>query len=157
MSSLQQENFRQALRPEGERRLSHRIFLYWLLACGDRPFANRGDIDPGELDEDWDWCFILNVRRSTDFPYFEHLGKNLAKFSGVLLSGRGDWSATVLDKATEKFDELQKHKAPIMIEDSLTLYDGRKLLFRSIMLPLSNDQHNVEHVLGAANGKIAAD
>jgi len=154
MNALTQDSFNIEARPGGERRLSHRLFLYWLLQCGDRDFAALNDIDPAMLRDDWDWCFVIDVKRSVDFPYFEHLGAHLAKYSGVLLSGQRDWRATVLDKATEKFREVLAARAPLLLEDDLTLFDGRRLLFRSIMLPLSDDQRAVDHILGAANGKV---
>ncbi|MEL7028164.1 MAG: hypothetical protein AAGL49_02900 [Pseudomonadota bacterium] len=154
MNAVNQPSFQVSTRPGGERRLSHRLFLYWLLQCRERDFASLEDVDPSVIKDDWGWCYIIDVNRSKEFPFFEHLGEQLAKYSGVLLSGDRDWKATLLDKATEKFQEILAERAPILIEDELTLFDGRRLLFRSIMLPLSYDQRNIDHILGAANGKV---
>ena len=137
-----------------ERRLSQRVFFHWLVKCGARDFARLQDIEPQDLGVDWDWCFVIDVERSIDFPFFNHLGTELSRFSNVLLSGRSDWTHTVLDKATEKFREALADRGPILVEDELQLYDGRRLLFRSIMLPLSDDQRNINYLLGAANGKL---
>ncbi|MEM8987370.1 MAG: hypothetical protein AAGC95_11680 [Pseudomonadota bacterium] len=138
-----------------ERRLSHRLFLHWLMQAGEAPYASYEDISPDQLGEDWDWCFILDVEKSSDFPYFTHLGKQLAGYSGVLLTGCSDWSCTVLDKATEKVEEMLRDRAPLLVQDELTLFNKNRLLFRSILLPLSDDQRTITHVLGAANGKLA--
>ena len=137
-----------------ERRLSQRIFLYWLMACRDRPFAACSEIDPAVMGEDWGWCFIIDISRSEEFPFFTHLGERLARFSGVLLSGQNDWKMTVLDRATNKFRDAIDSRAPVLAEEEMALFDGRLLKFRSIFLPLSDDQRSVTHILGAANGKL---
>ncbi|GAB4537686.1 MAG: hypothetical protein Tsb0010_16800 [Parvularculaceae bacterium] len=139
--------------PQIERRLAQRVFLYWLLRCKDRPYAKPEDIEPEAIGRDWDWCFVIDAARSCGFPYFTHLGQKLAGFSGVLLSGR-DWTQTLLDKATQKFQQTLEERAPVLIEEEVTLYNRQRLLCRSILLPLSEDGRNITHVLGAANGKI---
>ena len=139
-----------------ERRLSQRVFLYWLMVCQSRPFAAFDEIESEILGDDWDWCFVIDVARSEEFPFFVHLGASLARYSGVMLSGQKDWTCTLLDKATEKLQETLSHRAPLLVEEELTLFDGREFKFRSILLPLSDDQRNITQVLGAANGKLEA-
>jgi hypothetical protein len=48
-------------------------------------------------------------------------------------------------------------KMPVLVEDRMTLFDGGKLLFCSVILPLSSDQKQIDYLLGGANGKISAD
>ena len=43
------------------------------------------------------------------------------------------------------------------MEEELTQYDNRKLLLRSVILPLSNDQETIDHLLGAAHGILRND
>ena len=137
-----------------ERRLVYRIMRYWQKQCSGRPFPSLTDIDPEAISEMWPSCFVLETNNSADAPYFHYLGSSLAKYSGVFLGGENDWSLTLLDKATHRFREAVEHRQPVMLEDEIVRYDGTQLLFRSILLPLSDDGENVNYLLGAANGKI---
>ena len=102
----------------------------------------------------WPSCFVLEMNSNTEAPYFHYLGDSLAKYSGVFLGGENDWSLTLLDKATERLRDTVDHRQPVMLEDEILRYDGTRLLFRSILMPLSDDGENINYVLGAANGKI---
>lgn len=138
-----------------ERRLNQRIYALW---CERRPrggFPSPSEIRPEEIGEDWDSCFLLDARGDHGYPKFDYLGRRLAKFSGVFLSGRNDWNRTVLDKATEQVAKVLATNGPVLCDDELTLYDGRRLLFRSVLLPLSaTASTTITHLLGAANGKL---
>ncbi|HIF10468.1 MAG TPA: hypothetical protein EYQ81_11975 [Sneathiellales bacterium] len=81
----------------------------------------------------------------------------MAKYSGILLRGQKDWNQTLLDKAVGQFNEVIEKKLPVLVEDRMTLFDGGKLLFRNVILPLSSDQKQIDCLLGGANGKISAD
>lgn len=139
---------------EAERRLTYRLLNYWDVLRGQRPFPALADIDGSKIPELWPWCFVLDTQRTRSTPYFQYLGTDLAKYSGIYLSGEQDWRLTLLDKAASHLDRTLAAREPIIIEDELVRYDGRQLLFRSIMLPLSDDGDAINHVLGAANGRL---
>jgi hypothetical protein len=139
-----------------ERRLNRRVHAYWEEKRGASGFPRPSDIVPKDLGEDWAFCFILDITGCFGFCKFDCLGTELAKFSGVFLSGRHDWTSTVLDKATGQVAKVVASRGPVFCDDELTLFDGRRLLFRSVLLPLSADQKSITHLLGAANGKLAA-
>ena len=139
---------------EAERRLTYRLFNYWDGLRDNRPFPSLHDIDGGAIPDMWPWCFVLEADSNFSAPYFHYLGKELAGYSGVFLSGPNDWRLTLLDKAASHLDRTLAAGAPVLIEDELRRYDGRELLFRSIMLPLSDDAATITHVLGAANGLL---
>ena len=140
--------------PEAERRLTYRLLNYWDSLCDGRPFPALSDMDGSTIPDIWPWCFVVDTRRNYSTPYFQYLGKDLAKYSGIYLSGKDDWRMTLLDKAASHLDQTLTAREPIIIEDELVRYDGKQLLFRSIMLPLSDDGEKIDHVLGAANGRL---
>jgi hypothetical protein len=139
---------------EAERRLTWRLFNYWDRVRDNRPFPALADIDGAAIPDMWPWCFVLEAENGMSAPYFHYLGSELARYSGVFLSGADDWRLTLLDKAASHLDRTLTARAPVLVEDELRRYDGRELLFRSIMLPLSDDGATVGHVLGAANGLL---
>lgn len=138
-----------------ERRLNRRLFDYWQRKCRAGGLPCPSTIDAAELGGDWDYCFLLDARDLPDFANFIHLGQKLAPFSGVYLSGKEDWFRTVLDKTTQQVPRALQSRKPVLCDDELTLFDGRRLLFRTVLLPLSEDGTAVTHLLGAANGRYA--
>ena len=145
-----------ALSPS-ERRLVRRLLAYWQERRGGREFPALGDIDAEAIGDMWPSCFVLDTISNREFPYFRYLGSDLFKYSGIFLSGETDWALTLLDKAVGNFREALETRVPILIEDELIRYDGSRLLFRSVLLPLSDDQETVNFLLGAANGILRHD
>jgi len=138
----------------GQRRLIWQLLDYWEAKRQDRDFPSLDDIDPEEIAELWPYCFVLDVKNFRDVPYFHYLGPKLARYSGVFLSGRHDWSRTLLKKAVCHYKEALTRRAPVLVEEDLTQYDNKCLLFRSVLLPLSDDGTAINYLFGAANGKI---
>lgn len=143
--------------PAVERRMVPRLVRYWLEKCAGRDFPSLDDIEPRDLGDVWNSCFVLDTISSPNFPYFHYLGPSLAKYSGVLLSGEQDWTQTLLDQAVRNYRDALEQRTPILGEDELVRFDGSRILFRSVLLPLSDDQKTVNYILGAANGKIKID
>ena len=147
------------MRPLGEgreRRLVMRLLAYWEEVRGDRKFPPLADIDPRAIDDMWPHCFVLDVVAGVDYPIFHYLGPALAKYSGVYLSGRSVAETphqTLLDRATFHFRQVLKTGMPIASDDEFERFDGVRIIYRSIVLPLSDDQETINYLLGAANGK----
>ncbi len=140
--------------PARERRLVRRLMHYWLQRCGEREFPCLNDIDRDAISDIWPFCFVLDTLSNHNFPYFHYLGPSIGKYSGVFLSGKTDWTLTHLDKAVRKYREALDQRTPVLTEEELTLFNGGTLLFRSVLLPLSDDQVTINFLLGAANGTV---
>jgi hypothetical protein len=136
-----------------ERRLVGRLLGYWHALCEGRTFPSLKDLDPERIGDDWRWSFILETGDHRDFPNFRYLGPELAKFSGVFLAGQDDFTTTLLDVATHKLDRVFREGCPLLMEDVVTRFDGQRLMFRAVLLPLSDDGETINYVLGAANGR----
>ncbi|MEM1140096.1 MAG: PAS domain-containing protein [Pseudomonadota bacterium] len=139
-----------------ERRLVQRVMAYWVDLRGERRFPRLAEVSSCALGEDWQWCFVLDLKTADPFPIFQYLGTDLCKLSGIFLSGKNDWTSTVLDKVTERVDEVKALQASVMVEDELRLFNQQRLLFRFVMLPLGEDDR-LTHVLGAGNGMLVPD
>lgn len=139
-----------------ERRLVRNLLSYWERRRGEREFPSLQDIDPAEIAELWPSCFVLDTASNHRFPYFRYLGRSLARHSGTFLSGKRDWTLSLLDKAVYRYREAVERREPVLVEEELTLYDGTMLLFRSALLPLSDDQQTINFILGAADGKLVS-
>lgn len=139
--------------PPSDRRMSRRLLNVWARTARGR-FPSWGDMRSIDLGEDWNWTFVVDVKKSVGFPYFVYLGQNLAKLSDVYLSGASDWTVSVLDRATDDIDATVIAEAPHTTENDLVLWDGRTLQFRALMAPLADDGEIITHVFGAASGRI---
>lgn len=137
-----------------DQRLVQRILAHWQDWCLGAEFPRRVDIAEDVFGDDWKDCFILDSTSEHPFPVFDFMGASLAKFSGIFLSGASDWTETLLDKATGHVSEVFENRDAVLIEEMLTRFDGERLAFRCILLPLSEDGTNITHILGAANGKL---
>ena len=111
------------------------------------------DISADDLGEDWPFCFAVDLRLSDASPYFIYLGEALWRFSGLYLANRERWETALIDLAAAKMDEAALNKAPVGYVGNLRLDDGRRVVFRSILLPLADNGVDVTHVFGAANGR----
>jgi hypothetical protein len=137
-----------------ERRLSRRMLQYWLEKSGDRDFPKFSDIDPHELRGDWHWCFVIDQLAGHPFPIFSYMGAEVGKYSRILLSGHDDWSKSILDKATVHYGDVLERRDAVLVEETLQRFDGQSIMFRAVLLPLSEDGKTITQILGAANGKI---
>lgn len=135
-----------------ERRVTSRVRKTWQDCAGGR-LPSWDDIRALDLGDDWKSCFAVDLALSDSFPYFIFLGDDLFKLSNVYLGGRGPWEATLIDLAASKMDEAVLSRAPVSMSDTLRLPGGRRIVFRSVILPLSDNGADVSHVFGAANGK----
>ena len=135
-----------------ERRLARRVEKFWRNCAKDRLPA-WADIQKHDLGDDWNFCFAVDMRLSDGFPYFIYLGDDLCRFSNIYLSGRRHCEMTLLDLATSKMDEAALSRSPVFFNDVLRIYNRRRITFRSVLLPLSENGTDVTHVFGAATGK----
>lgn len=135
-----------------ERRLTSRVQKTWK-ACANGRLPSWTDIQSLDLGDDWKSCFAVDMALSDGFPYFIFLGDDLCRLSSVFLTGGGRWEASLIDFAASKMDEAALSRAPVSLSDTLRLPDGRRVVFRSVLLPLSDNGRDVTHVFGAANGK----
>jgi len=122
--------------------------------CQGRPFPRLRDIHPDDIGDDWRWAFLLDTAEYHDFPNFKYLGPDLAKYSGVFLAGEDNFTTTLLDVATHKLSRVFEQGCPLLMDDVVTRFDGARLMYRAVLLPLSDDGKTINYVLGAANGKL---
>ena len=105
----------------------------------------RDDIEPWLLGEDGRNCLLVAVQSPIELSHFVEVGVNLAvalcptdTLAGVLLS---------------QLPRVVSARHGLMIEGGATL-DGIGILYRSVLLPLSEDSVAIDHLLGAANYRL---
>jgi hypothetical protein len=143
--------------PERERRLVLRVLSRWQEACGDeRDRPARGDLDPEQFGDDWASCFILDLPESGE-PVFLYAGAAFAGPGWSEAAGRRISECpegTLLRAATSFIPRVLARGIP-MSNGGPGENFGKRILFRSILLPLSEDGTRIDALLGAANYREA--
>jgi hypothetical protein len=125
-----------------ERRLVWRVLRHWEEIADSGRFPRRDEIEPWFLGEDGANCLVIAVEWPIELSHFVVVGVNLAvalcptdKLAGVLLS---------------LLPQVVSARRGLMIEGMATLR-GVGILYRAVLLPLSENGTTIDYVLGATN------
>ncbi|MBT5047564.1 MAG: PAS domain-containing protein [Rhodospirillaceae bacterium] len=141
--------------PQGvERRLVLRLLGHWRKLCGDREFPCFSDLDPAEIPDIWLNSFVIELSGDRAVPVFRAMGDTLVENSGSSLIGRPVADApagTLCGVAIAYIDEVLAKEVPVSRGGEFARQDGTKVLYRSVLLPMSDDGETISGILGAAN------
>ncbi|WP_428409823.1 hypothetical protein [Hyphococcus sp.] len=135
-----------------ERRVTERVRNKWArIARGRLPSLN--EIEALNFGPDRLYCFAVDLRLSDIFPYFIFMGEAISRYSTAYPLGDARREKTLLDTAIAKMDEAALSRAPVEYSDIKELDDGRRVAFRTVLLPVSENGTDVTHIFGAARGR----
>lgn len=143
-----------------ERRLVLRLLSRWRKICGDREFPSFNDVDPAEMSDLWQNCFVLDVAGFAENPVFRSIGADIAPLAGVNLVDKrvSDAPASTLISASVAYlGEVLRKQVPISRGGEFLKPGGVRVLYRSILLPMSDDGETISGLLGAANCREVID
>jgi hypothetical protein len=125
-----------------ERRLVWRVVRYWKEMGHSGRLPRRDEVEPWLRGEDGANCLLIAVEWSIDRSHFVVIGVNLAvalcptdTLAGVLLS---------------HLPQVVSARRGLTIEGMATLR-GVGILYRAVLLPLSENGTTIDYVLGATN------
>ena len=141
--------------PQGmERRLVLRLLGYWREIRGDDNYPTFSDVDPSAIPDIWPHCFVLEASNAGDDPVFRAVGEKIAShFAGVIVGRRVSelTKQSLFSVTIDYLDQVLAKGAPISHGGEFYRDDGIKILYRSIVLPMSDDGETVSGLLCAAN------
>ena len=140
-----------------ERRLNMRLMAFWWDKRADRRFPSVEDFDPRELSDVWTHCFTLHPQDPFEQSVFRYVGDSIAAGSGIngaeiTVDKLGENS--LLDHATRNVSEVLTQQVPVIRSGEFVNEEGETAMFRSILLPLSQDQATINCVVGGARCKV---
>lgn len=142
------------IRPH-ERRLVGRALTCWEEVRGERPFPDRNDFDTVFRDRLDGSIFLVAIGDSEDTDHVVESDNALIEALGLDPVGRK--VIDVLPSATEKGLSFCRTaadlKKPIADVGHFTNAEGEDVYYRSVLLPLSDDQENINYLLGAFSFK----
>ncbi len=137
----------------------HRLLTHWRDAQGEGGIPSLDAIVKRNLGDILPSIFLLKVPADAGEPTFAgaRIGKLFAgEVSGYYLTDRPVSAVpegTLLEQAVGICDEVLARKVPITRGGEFEHVQGGTVLYRSIMLPLSEGQGTIDFLLGAANSK----
>lgn len=146
---------------KNERRLQLRTYNGWLLAAEGKEFptlaAMEKVVEPATVES----SFVLEVGESVLDPKFVSIGgellEDVEEDSSAIGSLKDVPKLSLLSRLSEHYLECIANRVPVGIEASFVDAQGRTVLYRGIVLPLSTDGSTVDHVWGTINGKTATE
>ena len=140
--------------PKGmERRLVLRLLSYWRGLCDGDRLPSFAAVQPIAMADMWPSCFVLDVAGHEANPVFRRAGEAFAAHVPDLLNRRvSEVPANTLVHASVSYvGEVVAKAVPISRGGEFYKGDGTKVLYRSIVLPMSDDGETVSGLLCAAN------
>ena len=141
--------------PQGmERRLVLRLLTHWRELTGEREYPSFSELDPAAIPDIWNYSFVLDIAGHMEDPIFRLAGADFAAYSPVELRDLPISQApqdSLIAKSVEFAQEVIAKQVPISRGGEFVKPDGVKVLYRGIILPMSDDGFTVSGLLGAAN------
>lgn len=135
-----------------ERRANSRALKYWKELAAPRRFPSRAQITAESAGDLWDHLFIVEIAGTPDHYRFVLAGEVLRTALGRDPTGETVAASIPGGMGTRTLFFHQAAvglKGPVDDAGNWTRDDGVQILYRSILLPLSDDQQAVNFLLGA--------
>jgi hypothetical protein len=142
----------------GERRITLRMLAYWEKMRGARPMPHEDDINPDDIGDLWDNCFLIHVKdlEKKDYQY-TYLGEDIKKaFQGGLSTTdtNGMVSPNAV-KLADCYNKIIRSCEPIVDEGEFTNNHGDIVKYRQCLMPLG-ENGKVDAIFGAMRYKVMA-
>ena len=143
-----------------ERRDIAYALRYWEGLRGGRALPAFHDIEPDKLARLWPFAFLADVGQGGGGPeqaVVLYSGSSLGNFlrnSTAGVSCAQCLPRVVWERMKHAFSAAVEEKTPLGVSDHYTLQDGRTAVYRSIIMPLSDEDGNVAKILGVVKFKL---
>jgi hypothetical protein len=140
-----------------ERRLVMRVLTHWRSMGGEAGLPRRSAVDPQRFGRDWSNCLLIDVGPEAHDSRFSFVGEDLRDPHWPTFERQRIGECvehTLLHCATSFLDRVLTEQASVA--EGIGTHRGTPVLYRSILLPLSEDGSRVDGVLGATNYRDVA-
>lgn len=144
---------------DGEKRINLRLISYWEKLKGNKHLPLESDIEPDDLFDIWDDCFMIDVHHKNGKYAFRYgyLGDSLLEAFGDSDESGSDVYELLLDTkdADTKvvLEDLLNDNEPFIQEGEFINNLDIPIKFRRCLLPLQSNTGHVDHILGGMRWK----
>lgn len=142
-----------------ERRLTDQLYTYWKMVKGDRDLPREQDINLADLQDIWDHCFLLQVKKNSeliDYRYI-YIGESIIEAYGDDLTGQSVYAKLVSPETAaviSKFDKVLESQVPVFDESEFVNLQGITIKYRQCLVPLGARSGVVDYIMGGMTWKI---
>ncbi|HZT89024.1 MAG TPA: PAS domain-containing protein [Stellaceae bacterium] len=140
-----------------ERRQTLRVLAVWRSLAGDS-LPRRSAVDPRLFEHDWANCFLVDLDPEIERSRVAYLGKNLGDATWPMFDRQclEEFRAgTLLRLATRPIAQVLDKRTPIG-NAGIAEHEDAFILYRSILMPLSENGDKIDGLLGAINYRDAS-
>lgn len=140
-----------------DRRLVFKLLRHWRNARGDALYPPLKAVYAQPFDEILPCTFELAVGEPGSEPLFRRIGLELQAGLESPLEGRPVSAAppsSLLAHAIQPWIQALRRGLPISVGSDFVDAAGRTILFRTIVMPVSDDGVTIDALLGGANCKV---
>jgi hypothetical protein len=145
--------------PVDERRLTSRVLGIWNALPRDHDLPRRSALIPDALGRDSADCLLVAidaVLARSRLIYIGEMLRNPAWSAGQPQDLLAYAAGSLVRLAAAKIPAIVAKRAPITFGGT-GVHDDKAILYRTILLPLSEDGEIIDHVIGAINFREIAD
>ena len=135
-----------------DRRLVMRVLSRWCDMAGGRGLPRRSQIDPRHFGQDWASCLLIDLDPEPRESRFAFVGDSLRDPLGPPFERQRIAECvdhTLLQSTIDHLDRVLADGE--RLNEGVGTHLGAAVLYRSILLPLSEDGRRIDGALGAAN------
>ncbi len=140
-----------------ERRLTLRLLTYWKLLRGNRRYPLLRNFEASAVLGFDRYGFMVDVFECRDKPTLQYVGTTLTADCGVDLAHLPTSeipNLSLLSHGVAHLSDMLEKTEPVWCEGEYVNSCSVELMYRSIMLPFSNDGDSVDFIIGAVNCTI---
>jgi len=143
-----------------ERRITFCLYESWEKIAGSSGLPALKRLQHQEIEAFKSNLVLLDLRNGKDNPIFQVIGNGLTEDLEVDLVGRPIAEVprrSMLSRVTDYYLEVLANRVPIAFEAEFVNREGEKALHRGILLPFSDDNQNINFILGGVRWILAKD
>lgn len=141
-----------------DKRITVVLRKYWDYLREERAFPTEREINPAEIADIWENCFIVeanNNSRKEDYIY-KYIGKKIIQAYGEDLTGMAvdKMVAPEAGHLAEEYEKVLGIKRPVLDEGTLKAPNKGVIKYRQILLPLGENGIKITAILGGMSYKV---
>jgi len=140
-------------------RAHERLREYWDKLRGIRDFPHESEINPDDIADIWDSCFLISiddVTRRVGYRY-SYLGEHLVEAFGDN-SDNPEVALRLLSTSivpnAKKMDEVIEKKQPVIDDGEFVNRYNMKVRYRTCLVPFGYENGQVSHIFGAMRWRM---
>jgi hypothetical protein len=137
-------------------RINQRLEDYWERQRKGKAFPSEGDINPDDLGDVWEHCYLINVIGEGKSFKYSYMGRALIDAYGDDVTNEEVGPHLLRPTRPHlfrQFSQVVKTCAPVMDEGEFVNRQHHHIRYRCCMLPLGRAPHTVSYILGGMKWK----